>query len=129
MRLVFWALLIALAAPAAPAIVRAQTGSARFDIDSVGDSTVTFTVGNARWVHRGQTGLAVEPRRHDELIARLRVLAVDSGTATALITGQTSRVTAGQVALIRRPPPPFYTVGLFWIGTAVGAAIMLIATR
>jgi hypothetical protein len=123
MRLVFWALLIAASA------ARAQTGSARFDIDSVGDSTVTFTVGNARWVHAGQTGLAVEPRQHDELIARLRVLSVAGGTATALITGQTSRVVSGQVALIRRPAPPFYTVGLFWIGTAVGAAIVLIATR
>jgi hypothetical protein len=123
MRLVFWALLIA------ASTARAQTGSARFDIDSVGDSTVTFAVGNARWVHAGQTGLAVEPRRHDELIARLRVLSVASGTATALITGQTSRVVSGQVALIRRPPPPFYAVGLFWIGTAVGAAVMFIATR
>jgi hypothetical protein len=123
MRLVFWALLIA------ASTARAQTGSARFDIDSVGDSTVTFAVGNARWVHTGQTGLAVEPRRHDELIARLRVLSVASGTATALITGQTSRVVSGQVALIRRPPPPFYAVGLFWIGTAVGAAVMFIATR
>lgn len=88
---------------------------------------MTFAVGNARWVRAGQTGLAVEPTRHDELIARLKVLKVQSGTATALITGQTSRVENGQVVLIRRPPPPFYTVGLFWIGTAVGAAIMAIA--
>ena len=125
MRLLVVALLIA----ASAATARAQTGSARFDIDSVGDSTVTFAVGNAKWVRAGQTGLAVEPRRHDELIARLKVLTVSSGTATALITGQTTRVSTGQVALIRRPPAPFYTVGLFWIGTAVGAAIMLIATR
>jgi hypothetical protein len=125
MRLVFWALLIA----ASAATARAQTSSARFDIDSVGDSTVTFTVGNARWVRAGQTGLAVEPRRHDELIARLRVLHIESGTATAVITGQTSRVSAGQVAVIRRPPRPFYAVGLFWIGAVVGAAIMFGATR
>jgi hypothetical protein len=124
MRFILWALLIAL-----PAIAHAQVGSARFDIDSIGDSTVTFAVGNARWVRAGQTGLAVEPRRHDELIARLRVLHVANGTATALITGQTSRVSEGQVALIRRPAPPFYTVGLFWIGAAVGAAITIIATR
>ena len=124
MRVLLCALLIAL-----PAAARAQIGSARFDIDSVGDSTVTFSVGNARWVHAGQTGLAVEPRNHDELIARLRVLQVQNRTATAVITGQTSRVTAGQVALIRRPAPPFYTVGLFWIGAAVGAAITFIATR
>jgi hypothetical protein len=124
MRFVFWALLIAL-----PAGAGAQTGSARFDIDSVGDSTVTFAVGGARWVRAGQTGLAVEPLRHDELIARLRVIRVNAGTAIAVITGQTSRVTTGQVALIRRPDRPFYTAGLFWIGTAVGAAIMFIATR
>jgi hypothetical protein len=124
MRFILWALLIAF-----PAGARAQVGSARFDIDSIGDSTVTFSVGNARWVRAGQTGLAVEPRRHDELIARLRILQVSSGRATALITGQTSRVTDGQVALIHRPAPPFYTVGLFWIGAAVGAAITFVATR
>lgn len=125
MRLVLCALLLI----AVPATARAQIGSARFDIDSVGDSTIAFSVGNARWVHAGQTGLAVEPRRHDELIARLRVLRVADHIATAVITGQTGRVTEGQVALIRRPAPPFYTVGLFWVGAAVGAAITLIATR
>ena len=124
MRALVCALLIAL-----PATARAQIGSARFDIDSVGDSTVTFAVGNARWVHAGQTGLAVEPRNHDELIARLRVLQIEHGTATAVITGQTSRVTAGQVALIRRPAPPFYTSGLFWVGAVIGAAITFVATR
>lgn len=124
MRVILCALLIAF-----PAIGRAQVGSARFDIDSIGDSTVTFAVGNAHWVRPGQTGLAVEPRRHDELIARLRVLNVSNGTATALITGQTSRVTEGQVALIRRPARPFYVDGLFWIGAAVGAAITFVATR
>lgn len=124
MRAHLCALLIAL-----PATARAQIGSARFDIDSVGDSTVTFAIGNARWVHAGQTGLAVEPRSHDALIARLRVLQIQNGTAIAVITGQTSRVTAGQVALIRRPKPPFYAVGLFWIGAAVGAAITAIALR
>jgi hypothetical protein len=124
MRVILWALLIAV-----PAIAHAQLGSARFDIDSIGDSTVTFAIGNTRWVHAGQTGLAVEPRRHDELIARLRIIRVANGSATAVITGQTSRVSEGQVALIRRPAPPFYTVGLFWIGAAVGAAITFVATR
>ena len=124
MRFILWALLIA-----APAVAQAQVGSARFDIDSIGDSTVTFAVGNARWVHAGQTGLAVEPKRHDELIARFRIITVSNGSATALITGQTSRVSEGQVALIRRPAPPFYTSGLFWIGAAVGAAITFVATR
>lgn len=124
MRVILCALLIAL-----PAVGRAQIGSARFDIDSIGDSTVTFSVGNARWVHAGQAGLAVEPTRHDELIARLRVLHVANGRATAVITGQTSRVIEGQVALIRRPARPFYADGLFWIGAAVGAAITFVATR
>jgi len=122
-------LLCALLLTALPGAARAQIGTARFDIDSVGDSTVTFAVGAARWVRAGQTGLAVEPRRHDELIARLRVIHIESGTATAVITGQTGRVTAGQVALIRKPAPPFYTAGIFWVGAVVGAAIMFIATR
>ena len=122
-------LLCALLLIALPGAVRAQVGSARFDIDSVGDSTVTFAIGGTRWVRAGQTGLAVEPQRHDELIARLRILNIDHGIATAVITGQVSRVTAGQVALIRKPAPAFYTVGLFWVGAAVGAAIMFVATR
>ncbi len=107
----------------------AQSGAARFNVDSVGDSTMTFPVGTAKWVARGQNGLAVEPRRHDELIARFKVIRVDGGIATALITGQTGRVLPGQVALIKAPASPFYRTGFFWIGTAVGAAVMFIATR
>jgi hypothetical protein len=129
MRVHFWALLIALGAAIAAPAASAQTATARFDVDSVGDSTLTFSVGPAHWVSPGRTGLAVEPRRHDELIARIRIIRVDHGTATALITGQTARVVPGQVALLRQPPAPFYKVGLFWIGAAAGAAIALIASR
>jgi hypothetical protein len=129
MRVHRWALLIALGVAAAAPRASAQAATTRFDVDSVGDSTLTFAVGAARWVSPGRTGLAVEPQRHDELIARIRIIRVDRGTATALITGQTARVVPGQVALLRQPPPPFYKVGVFWIGAAVGAAIALIASR
>jgi hypothetical protein len=129
MRVLDWALLMALGAAVAAPRASAQTATARFDVDSVGDSTLTFAVGTARWVSPGRTGLAVEPLHHDELIARIKIIRVDHGTATALITGQTARVVPGQVALLRQPPPPFYKVGLFWIGAAVGAAIALIASR
>jgi hypothetical protein len=102
---------------------RAQEARARFAVDSVGDSTFTFAVGRARWVSRGQHGLTVDPVRDDALIARFRVLRVDSGVATVVITGQTARVARGQIALLSPPGQPFYAQPAFWIALAAGGAI------
>lgn len=95
----------------------------RFAVDSVVDSTFRFTLGGQRWVLPGQRGIAVDPRRRDALIARFRVLRVVSDTATALVTGQTARISTDLAALIERPQAPFYRNALFWAGTIMGATI------
>jgi hypothetical protein len=107
----------------APHVVAAQETRARFDIDSVGDSTFTFGVARAHWVHRGQRGIAVDATQRDELIARFRVLRVDHGVATAVVTGQTARVQSGEVALLKQPGTPFYVEPYFWAALAAGGLI------
>ncbi len=102
---------------------RAQTGYTRFDVTAVGDTTFTFLSGGARWVSPGQRGIAVDPAHNDELIAKFRVLRVRGGMATALITGQTGRLTTAHVALLRQPQPPFYLRPWFWLGALGGGVI------
>src|SRR5271168_1683482 len=96
------------AVPLAARPLAAQEARVRFDVDSVGDSTFTFAVGRAHWVSRGQRGLAVDAKQSDALIARFRVLRVEHGVATAVVTGQTARVTTGEVAVLAEPKPRFY---------------------
>jgi hypothetical protein len=108
---------------AAPSVAGAQETRTRFDIDSVGDSTFTFGVGRAHWVHRGQRGLAVDAKQGDALIARFRVLRVEQGVATAVVTGQTARVQSGEVALLKQPGTPFYVEPYFWAALAAGGLI------
>jgi hypothetical protein len=120
-------LTICLLVAAAASPLAAQEARARFDIDSVGDSTFTFALGRARWVSRGQRGLAVDAKQGDALIARFRVLRVNHGVATAVVTGQTARVMSGEVALLTEPKPPFYVQPFFWIALGVGGAIGFLA--
>ena len=101
----------------------AQENAYRFPITSVGDSTFSFDVANNRWVKRGLRGIAVDPQRRDALVARFEVLSVDGGTATALVTGQTTRLTPEHAALIERRPPPFYRRRSFWLGVVMGGAV------
>ncbi len=110
-----------------PAPVAAQSAHARFDIDSITDSTFTFLVGRAQWVARGKTGLAVDPAHGDELIAEFRVVQVEAGVATALVTGQTARVKAGNVAVMEPPGRPFYREPVFWAGALAGGIIGFVA--
>ena len=117
-------LLVALVVAAlAPLSLRAQDESVRFDIKSVGDSTFTFDVSHAAWVARGQKGIAVDPRRRDGLVARFEVLEVDDGVATALILGQTQKLTTEHVVLLRPPRERWYSSKRFWFG-ALGGAIV-----
>jgi hypothetical protein len=120
-----WTLLTVCLLVVAASPLAAQDSRARFDIDSVGDSTFTFARGRAHWVSRGQRGLAVDAKQGDALIARFRVLSVDkhTGVTTAVVTGQTARVTPGEVALLKEPKPPFYVEPFFWIALGVGGAI------
>lgn len=105
----------------------AQASATRFEIVEVGDSTIAFATARERWVRRGHRGIAVDPTRRDALVARLLVLDVDDGRATALVTGQTGRLNGEHVVLMQRPRTPFYRQRSFWLGALVGAAAGAIA--
>ncbi|HEX6807859.1 MAG TPA: hypothetical protein VF118_07710 [Gemmatimonadaceae bacterium] len=107
----------------------AQRGAYRFEILNSTDSTITIPTDSAKWVKRGARGIAVDPSDHDAMVARFEVVRVDSGKATAMITGQTTRVTTDHVALIERPAVPWFKQGVFWIGAALGALIGVVSTR
>ena len=119
MRLLLGLLLVgALASPAA-----AQTRTARFFVDSVTDSTIVFRLGPVDWLRAGSTGIAVDPRQRDALIARFRVVSVGEQRATALITGQTTFVTLDHVALVDEPKRRFWRESSFWVGTLLGGVV------
>lgn len=117
------ALTLAAATIAPPRGAGAQESAYRFEITAVGDSTFTFPLGRNRWLHPGLQGIAVDPMRRDALVARFRVLRVTPSDATALITGQTTRLTTEHVALIERPRRPWYRSAAFWVGTLLGGAV------
>ena len=101
--------------------VEAQATEARFNVSSVGDSTLNFSVGANRWVAKDQKGIVVDPRRQDVLVARITILSVNGGTATAVITGQTTAVETSHVVVMERPTVRIYKRSDFWIGLVVGA--------
>ena len=116
------ALASALAVAVASAPVGAQQLAARFEVTSVGDSTFTFAVGSMRWAATRSRGIVVDPARRDALVARFRILGVQNDTVTALVTGQTSRVTIEHFVVLNPPPPPkWYARPSFWGGAALGA--------
>jgi hypothetical protein len=121
-------LLVAGLATMAP-VARAQFRGVRFEITQVGDTTFGFSRGDANWVRQGMTGIAVDPTRRDVLVARFRVIKVDTGFVTALVTGQTTRVSTEHVVVMSEPPRPWYKVPLFWGGTALGLVIGVLAGK
>jgi hypothetical protein len=126
------ALAVALAALAAcgrstPPTVRvtASTGTStatatRFEITEVQDSTFTIAVREFPWVAAGMTGIVVDPAKRDVLVARFRVLRRGAVDATALVTGQTTRVTVDQAALLEAPPQKPRTRRAFLTGWGLG---------
>lgn len=106
-----------------PLAVQAQSVAARFTISTVKDSTIVFVIGEQRWVKVGMEGRAVDPARSDEMIAQFRVLMVEGGEAEALITGQTRRLIDAHVAVIDRPPRPFWRQAMFWVGSLTGLIV------
>jgi hypothetical protein len=70
-------------------------------------------------------GIAVDPARRDALVARLYVLARAADTTVALVTGQTTRMSAEYVAIFRRPTTPMLRQQSFWGGLAAGIAVGL----
>ena len=114
-----WVLGLALVAGTADG----QFHGVRFEITVVGDTTFRFPRGNAAWVREGVTGIAVDPRRRDALVARFRVVRIDSGLVTALVTGQTTRLATEHIAVLTAPPKPWYRGITFWAGTIFGVVI------
>jgi hypothetical protein len=119
-------LLLALALGATPA--QAQFTGVRFEITQVGDTTFRFPRGNAGWVRPEMTGIAVDPRRRDILVARFKVARIDSGLVTAVITGMTTRVATEHIAVLDAPPKPWYKGITFWAGTVFGIVIGALIT-
>ena len=117
--------ILALALACAPLRARAQETAYRFEITNIGDSTVQLSTERHEWVREGQKGIAVDPVRHDALVARFTILLVDAvhKRALAIVTGQTTRLTTQHVALIARPGRKWYAQPTLWIGTAVGMVI------
>lgn len=111
-----------LAAALGAPVARAQNGAYRFEITRSGDSTLVFSVGGERWVRPGLAGIAVDARRRDALVATLRVMRVEGGTATALVTGQTTNLSVDHVVLLQRPPTPWYRQRSFWGALLFGLA-------
>ena len=110
---------LALLAPRA----EAQETSTRFTVSGVADSTFSFAIGRYGWVAPGQRGIVVDPRQRDALVANFRVLRVERGLATALITGQYTAVTTQHAVLLEEPATPWYRQRSFWIGFLLGGAI------
>ena len=98
-------------------------GQSRFFITSVGDSTFTFVVARDRWVRAGMRGRAVDPAQRDTFVATFRVLTVDRGEATALVTGQTTDIRLSQVAVLDVPSVPWYRRQSFWLGLLLGSGV------
>jgi hypothetical protein len=100
-----------------------HAGAHRFEILDVGDSTFRFLVVGRPWVRPGVVGIAVDPRRRDALVARFVVQQRVADTASALVTGQTARVTPMHVALLDPPRQRFGARDAFWLGVLSGGVV------
>ncbi len=97
--------------------------AARFEVRPLTDSTVAFEPAEAAWVRPGMRGIVVDPARGDALVARLRVETINGETAVAFVTGQTTRVAAGNVMLLVPPSSPWWRQRTFWWGTLAGVVV------
>lgn len=115
----------------APSRARAQETAYRFEITQVGDSTIVMSTGHHDWVRPRQRGIAVDPVRHDALVARFVIISVNpkDSSAVAVVTGQTTQLTTNHVALITRPNRRWFAQPTLWIGLVLGGAIGAIAAH
>ncbi|HJU90217.1 MAG TPA: hypothetical protein VJ672_12530 [Gemmatimonadaceae bacterium] len=122
-RAVLASLFVLVAAFAGP--VAAQSVPVRFEVSAVtDDSLVTIALSSSRdakWIRPGVDGIIVDPQRRDALVASFRVLAVTPAEASGVVTGQTTRVTTGNIAILNRPSPAWYARAAFWAGLVLGA--------
>jgi hypothetical protein len=123
-----WYFVLALALGLRGGSAEAQFRGVRFEITQVGDTTFRFPRGTAGWVRVTATGIVVDPRRRDVLVARFRVARVDSGLVTAVVTGQTTRVATEHIAVMAEPPRPWYKGITFWAGTVFGIVVGALIT-
>ena len=124
-----WSCVLGLGLVLGSGTAQAQFRGIRFEITQVGDTTFRFPRGNAGWIKPEMTGIAVDPRRRDILVAEFRVVRVDSGLVTALITGQTTRVATEHIVVMPEPPKPWYKGITFWGGTVFGFVIGALISR
>ncbi len=108
--------------------VRMPRDASRFEIEGVEDSIVRFRRLESRWLRPGMTAVVVDPRNRDALVARLRLVYVDSAKVTALVTGQVSRVTTQHFLLVARPGVRWWRARHFWLGAVAGGMIGSAAT-
>jgi hypothetical protein len=106
----------------------AQSRGIRFEITQVADTTFRFPRGSASWVKVNMTGIVVDPKQRDILVARFRIVGVDSGLVTSRVTGATTRVTTEHIASMAEPPKPWYRGITFWAGTVFGIVIGALLT-
>ena len=102
---------------------RIPRDAARFEIESVDDSTAHFRPFEARWLRPGMEVYAVDPARRDALVARLRIVRADSGRLIALVTAQVTRVTTEHFLLAVKPTVPWYRTRRFWWGFVGGGVV------
>lgn len=117
--------------PASPNAPDAAAGAdrfprdaSRFDLRPSSDTTLRFAPAEVRWIRPGLEGIAVDPANGDALVARFRILQVDADSATALVTGQTTRLSSGHVALLVAPRRAWWHERLFWWGAAAGGGAL-----
>lgn len=108
-------------------MAHAQTTEARFQISGVGDSTFTFPAGRATWIRKAQRGIVVDPQRQDALVGRFQVLSVSRGQVRAVITAEAADITTAHVALLEQPARKLFVRRDFWLGTAVGLVVGVVA--
>lgn len=112
-------------ASATPATAdRFPRDASRFDLRPSSDTTLRFAPAEARWIRPGLEGIAVDPANGDALVARFRVVQVDADSATALVTGQTTRLSPAHVALLVAPRRAWWHERLFWWGAAAGGGAL-----
>lgn len=97
--------------------------AARFEIETVDDSTARFKPREALWVKSGMTAYAVDPINRDALVARLRVISVWNETAVAVVTSQVTRITPRHVVLLTPPIVPWWKSRRFWMGALLGSLV------
>ncbi|MFN8572599.1 MAG: hypothetical protein U0132_11130 [Gemmatimonadaceae bacterium] len=115
--------LLTLAMVALPVVAQSQYRGVRFEITRVGDSTFAFSVGAEKWIKAGQTGIAVDPKRRDALVARFTVARIAGGEASVLVVGQTTNVRTDHVAILEEPRRAWYKQRSFWVGVLAGSAL------